>query len=144
MNPASPRWFEYRHLVTFGDTNAAGSVYFARYFHWQGECRERLLAAFYPEFVQDLRQGFGLVTEFARLDFQHEAVLFDTVRVRLSVTALSRSRIAFEFEFRREPDDRLLAHGAQAVIWVNPHRHPSLMPDKLFDATTTYFGLHAP
>lgn len=32
MNPTARRWFEYRHLVTFGDTNAAGSVYFAKYF----------------------------------------------------------------------------------------------------------------
>lgn len=144
MSTTDRRWFEYRHLVTFGDTNAAGSVYFARYFHWQGECRERLLAGFYPEFVQDLHQGFVLVTEFARLDFVHEAALFDTVRVRLTVTSLTRSRIAFEFEFLREPDNCVLARGAQAVIWTNPQRHPSLMPDKLFDATAGYFGLYEP
>jgi acyl-CoA thioesterase FadM len=62
----------------------------------------------------------------------------------LTVTSLSRSRIAFEFEFLREPDNGVLARGAQAVIWTNPQRHPSLMPDKLFDATAGYFGLHEP
>jgi enediyne biosynthesis thioesterase len=141
MSAADQRWFECRHLVTFGDTNIAGSVYFARYFHWQGECRERLLAEFYPEFPRDLRQGFSLITEFAHLDFFHEATLFDTVTVRLTVSSLSRSRIEFAFEFVREPDRQLLARGAQAVIWTNPQRHPSLMPDRLFDATATFFNI---
>lgn len=139
MNAAAPRWFEYEHLVTFADTNAAGSVYFAQFFLWQGECRERLLAQFYPEFAHQFRQGFAMITESAQLDFFHEAALFDRVRVRLSVTELTRSRIAFAFEFRREGDGALLARGRQAVIWVNSQRHPCLMPDALYDATADYF-----
>lgn len=141
MNPQKRRWFEHRHLVTFEDTNAAGSVYFAKYFSWQGEIRERLLAQFYPEFAADLHQGFGMITEFAQQEFFREAVLFDQVVMRLGVAALSRSRIEFEFEFLRDPDGLLLARGRQAVIWTNRQHHPSLMPDKLFDATAHYFGL---
>jgi len=49
MNAPERRWFDCRHLVTFGDTNTAGNVYFARFFDWQGECREKLLAQFYPD-----------------------------------------------------------------------------------------------
>jgi len=114
MNASSRCWFEYRHLVTFGDTNLAGSVYFAKYFAWQGECREKLLAQFYA------------------------------ILIRLTVSALTRSRIEFEFEFTREPDGRLLGHGKQAVIWTNAQHRPSLMPDKLYDATADYFGLGEP
>jgi enediyne biosynthesis thioesterase len=143
MNDTARRWFEYRHLVTFGDTNTAGSVYFANYFAWQGECRERLLAQFYPEFTSDLKQGFGMTTEFARQDFFSEAALFDQIVVRLTITALTRSRIEFEFEFVREQDGRLLGRGAQAVIWTNPQHRPSLMPDKLYEAAAHYFGVSA-
>ena len=137
------RWFECRHLVTFGDTNTAGSVYFTKYFEWQGECREKLLAQFYPEFANDLKKGFGMTTEFAHQDFISEAVLFDQILIRLSVAALTRSRIEFEFQFVREQDNRLLGRGSQAVIWTNPQHRPSLMPDKLYEATKTYFGLTA-
>jgi len=144
MNTDPRRWFEYRHLVTFGDTNTAGSVYFARYFAWQGECREKLLAQFYPEFSHDLKQGFGMTTEFAHQDFFSEAVLFDQVLVRMSVLALTRSRLDFEFEFIRESDAKLLGRGRQTVIWTNPERHPSLMPDKLFEAARAYFGFSEP
>jgi enediyne core biosynthesis thioesterase len=141
MNAPERRWFDYRHLVTFGNTNSAGSVYFSQYVVWQGECRERLLAQFYPEFAQDLKNGFGMTTEFVRQDFFAEAVLFDQVLIRLTVTTLTRSRIEFEFEFVRERDAKLLGRGTQAVIWTNFQHHPSLMPDKLYNATAGYFGL---
>jgi enediyne biosynthesis thioesterase len=127
--------------VTFADTTAAGSVYFAKYLAWQGECREKLLAEFYPEFAQDLRQGFGMTTEFVHQDFFSEATLFTLLRIKLTVTGLTRSRIEFEFEFVREPDGQLLGRGKQAVIWTSPQHRPSLMPDKLYHATADYFGL---
>ncbi len=141
MNPTDRRWFEYRRLVTFADTNVAGSVYYANYFAWQGECREQLLAQSYPEFADDLRRGFSLVTEFAQQEFFQEASLFDWVVVRQTVTALTRSRIEFEFEFVREKDGVLLSRGRQAVLWMNQQRRPSLMPEKLYAATAGYFGL---
>ena len=144
MNTPVRRWFEYRHLVTFGDTNTAGSVYFANYFAWQGECREKLLAQFYPEFAHDLKHGFGMNTEYAQQHFFSEAALFDHLVIRLTVTALTRSRIEFEFEFLREPDGKLLGRGQQAVIWTNAQHHPSLMPDKLYAATAGYFGVGEP
>jgi enediyne core biosynthesis thioesterase len=141
MSDSDRRWFEYRHLVTFGDTNAAGTVYFAKYFAWQGECRERALAHFYPEFTADLQQGFGMTTAFAREEYFAEAVLFDQLLVRLTVTALTRSKIEFEFEFIREQDGKLLSRGQQAVIWTNRQHRLSLMPEKLYDATAAYFQL---
>lgn len=136
MNPtqsASKPLFEYRHLVTFGDTNVVGNTYFAQYVVWQGKCREALMAEYYPEFVEDLRRGFGLITEFTHVDFHHESRLFDIVVVRLTVAGLSRTRIEFAFEYVREKDGLLLAHGRQAVIWVNPTQRLSLMPDKLYN-----------
>lgn len=140
MNDADRRWFESYHLVTFGDTNVAGNVYFAQFFHWQGKCREALLAEFYPEFVEDLRRGFGMVTEFAHNDFLSEAALFDELRIRITVIALTRSRIEFAFEFLRERDGTLLSRGRQAVVWTNPQHRPSLMPEALYRVTADYFG----
>lgn len=133
------KWFEHCHLVTFGDTNIVGNVSFANYFHWQGACREALMAETYPEFEDDLRRGFGMITEFAHMDFLQEARLFDHVLVRMTVSEVSRTRIEFEFEFTREKDGTLLARGKQAVVWINQQHRPSLMPDKLYDSIATYF-----
>ena len=138
------KWFERRYLVTFGDTNVVGNVYFAHYFRWQGECRESLMAEGYPEFHDDLRRGFNLVTEFAHMDFLYEARLFDRVLARMTVSSLSRTRIEFEFEFIRERDNSLLARGKQAVIWTNRQHRPALMPDKLYDNIVSYFDIRDP
>ena len=137
----TPATYRHRHLVTFGDTNAAGNVYFANYFHWQGECRETLLAQAYPEFARDLERGFGMITEFAHMDFLREALLFDTVLIDMSVTSLSRTRIEFHFDFLRESDSEKLCSGQQAVVWVNAQQRPSLMPDALYEQIEQYFGL---
>lgn len=103
--------------------------------------REVALAAIYPEFVNDLRRGFSLITEFAHMDFLLEARLFDHVLVRMTVSDLSRTRMEFAFEFRREEDNTLLALGKQAVVWINAQHRPSLMPDKLYDGTAAYYGV---
>jgi enediyne biosynthesis thioesterase len=141
VHDAERKWYQYRHLVTFGDTNIVSNVYFANYFHWQGACRESLMAETYPEFEDDLRRGFGLITEFAHIDFLQESRLFDRVLVRMTVSDVSRTRIEFEFEFVREKDDTLLAQGKQAVVWVNQQHRPSLMPDKLYDSVVSYFDV---
>ena len=43
------RIFEHKHVVTFGETNLLGNVYFTNFFVWQGECREMFLHEYVPE-----------------------------------------------------------------------------------------------
>jgi enediyne biosynthesis thioesterase len=143
-SPPESIWFEQRHLVTFAETNVAGNVYFAHYFAWQGACRDALLAEFYPEFEQDLQRGFSLLTEFAHVDFHRESRLFDTVVIRTTVVQLSRTRIEFGFEYRRESDETILASGRQAVVYVNAQRQPSLMPERLYRLCEERFGCGEP
>jgi enediyne biosynthesis thioesterase len=133
------KWFEYQHIVTFADTNVVGNVYFAYYFDWQGKCRDTFLREIYPEFVEDMRRGFSLITEFAHVDFMQEAALFDVVIVRMRVKDLTRTRIESEFEYIRQSDGNLLAKGRQAVIWLNAQHRPSLMPDALYERTLRFF-----
>lgn len=137
----TPIWHEITHMVTFAETNVVGNVYFAHHFFWQGIARESLLAMFYPEFAIDVKEGFGLITDYASMDFSHEARVFDSVQLRTTVTSLTRSRVEFEFEFIREKDGLLLSRGKQAVVWVNPQQRPSLMPDKLHRSIREYFGI---
>ncbi|MBD3334098.1 MAG: acyl-CoA thioesterase [Candidatus Eisenbacteria bacterium] len=132
--------YDYQHLVTFGDTNAVGNVYFANYFRWQGECREALMAEHFPEFAHYLRQGYGLVTEFAHVDYSQEARLFDRITVRMTLADISRTRMEFAFVFLRD-DGTELARGRQAVIWTDDRRRPNLMPEELYESAARYFGV---
>ena len=39
----SERYYEYRHVVGFKETNVVGNVYFTNHLEWQGRCREMFL-----------------------------------------------------------------------------------------------------
>jgi len=136
----SKKYYEYRHLVTFDDTNSAGNVYFAQYFKWMGKCRELILAEYYPEIISDMKKGFGFATEFAHIDFAKECFLYDNILVRMTIADLTRTRVEFDFQFINEKDAGVVATGKQAVIWVNAGHHPSLMPDKLYNLSKEHFG----
>ena len=135
------RAFRHDHLVTFGDTNVVGNVYFAEYFRWQGEIRERRLAQYYPEFVHDLERGFGLITEHADIDFVAEARIFDTVTIELTVVSLTRTRIEFKFEFFLKRDNSKLCSGSQSVVWINSQKRPAVMPEALYSSIVEAFEL---
>ena len=137
------KYYEYRHLVTFDDTNSVGNVYFAKFFQWMGSCREVITAEHYPELVTDIKRGFGFATEFAHIDYAQECFLFDKILIKMKVTDLSRTRIEFSFDFVNEKTNATIATGKQAVVWVNPQHRPSIMPDKLYDSIVEYFDFNS-
>ena len=142
MNADNPkRWLDYRHKITFIETNAVGNVYFSHYFALMGKARDVALEQFLPDVEAYLKQGFGLITEYAHIDFAHEGRLYDALLIRMGCLALSRTRIEFEFEFVREKDSTVLCKGRCAIIWVNPQHRPAIMPDSLYDGTVEYYGL---
>jgi enediyne core biosynthesis thioesterase len=135
------RWLEYRHKITFIETNVVGNVYFSHYFALMGKTRDAALEQLLPNVESYLKQGFGLITEYAHIDFAHEGRLYDALLIRMGCLALSRTRIEFEFEFIREQDTTVLCTGRTAIIWVNPQHRPAIMPDSLYDGTVKYYGL---
>ena len=140
-NNDSIKWYEYNHHVTFADTNMAGNVYFATYVMWMGKCRDLLMGEHYPQLKNHINNGFGFSTEFVHVDYIHETFLFDEVIVRLTISNLTRTRVEFLCEFVNAANNTLLAKGSQAVVWVNPQRRPSFMPDDLYNKSCEYFSI---
>ena len=136
-----PKWFEYQHKMTFLETNVVGNIYFSHYFALMGKCRDAALEQMLPDVETYLKQGFGLITEYAHIDFANEGRLFDRLLIRMGCLSLSRTRIEFEFEFIREQDGTVLCKGRNAIIWVSPQHRPAIMPDGLYNGTSEYYGL---
>ncbi|MCB2219790.1 MAG: acyl-CoA thioesterase [Bacteroidetes bacterium] len=134
------KYLDYEHLVTFSDTNSYGNVYFSKYIDLQGTVREKFLYDNLPGIVEELNSGNFFVTEFAHIDYKNEAILFDTIVVRMTIIDLSRTRIEFQFDYFNKKTNVLLAQGKQAVVWVNAQHRPALMPDELYDKVVGYFG----
>lgn len=92
-----PKKFIYRTKARLGDVNVFGTVYFARYFDWQGEAREEFFQLV-PGHERLMTSGIILVTKNASIEYKQSVRLFD--EVVLEVTTDNVKKLSFELVFR--------------------------------------------
>jgi enediyne core biosynthesis thioesterase len=109
-------YFEWRHVVSFEETNLVGNAYYAKYVSWQGRCREMFLRQVCPEILDDLRGGLKMFTLSVSCEYLTEVTAFDEIALRLSLEELTRTQIAFAFDYVRVGADELIARGRQRVV----------------------------
>ena len=134
------RSFEYRHIVTLDETNVVGNVYFAHYLHWQGHCRELFLATHAPGVLSAIQRGeLTIVTVSCSMNYYAECFAFDTIDVAMTLRMSTGSRLAMDFEFRRQTD--LAARGAQTVACMRRTESgvaPTEIPPELSKALAAF------
>src|SRR5262249_10796842 len=114
---ATMRFYEYRHAVTFEETNLVGNVYYVNHLRWQGRCREFFLRDHAPEVLAELARGLVLITTRCSCDYLAELAAFDEVVLRMRLGGLTQNRIALLFEYwrLRGAGEELVARGEQHV-----------------------------
>jgi enediyne core biosynthesis thioesterase len=95
------KFYEYKQIVGFEETNLTGNVYFTNYFHWQGRAREHFLRKYAPEILQQLEEGLALITLHCSCSFLDEVKAFDEVTVRMFLEEMQQNRIIMRFEYWR-------------------------------------------
>ena len=95
------KFYEYRHVVAFEETNLVGNVYYVNPLRWQGRCREMFLRDNAPEVLAELSQGLALATVRCSCDFLAELFAFDEVAVRMRLGGVIQNRITLLFEYWR-------------------------------------------
>jgi acyl-CoA thioesterase FadM len=128
-----PEFCQYRQQIPQPDANTVATVDFSHYFALMGKCRDVALQEMLPNADTYLKQGFGLMTEYAHIEFAKEGMKLSQVLVRMGCRSRTRTRMEFEFEFIGEPDGTLLGKGRNAVVWVNPQHNPAIMPEELYN-----------
>ena len=109
------KFYEYKQVIGFEETNLTGNVYFTNYFHWQGRAREHFLREHAPEILPQLEDGLALVTLHCSCSFLGEVKAFDEVTVRMFLEDMQQNRIAMRFEYWLDaPQPVLVARGEQA------------------------------
>ena len=68
------RFYEYRHIVGFEETNLVGNVYFVNHLRWQGRCRELFLRDHAPGVLAELGRGLSFVTIHVSCDYFEEVL----------------------------------------------------------------------
>ncbi|UFP96311.1 acyl-CoA thioesterase [Gloeobacter morelensis] len=99
--PRGRRAFEYRHTVSFEETNLVGNVYFANHLRWQGRCREMFLREHAPQVLEALNAGLALVTVRVACEYFNEFLAFDQVLIEMRLGHLAQNRVTMLFEYWR-------------------------------------------
>ena len=135
------RYFEYRHVVSFQETNLVGNVYYTNHLCWQGRCRELFLRDHAPDVIDELGRGLSLATVRCSCEYFAELMAFDEVIVRMRLAELLQNRVTLVFEYWRGAE--LVARGDQQVACMKREGErlvPALVPPSLREALGAYSG----
>jgi enediyne biosynthesis thioesterase len=137
------RAYEYRHVVSFEDTNLVGNVYFTKHLSWQGRCREAFLRERAPEVFAAVGDGLALVTVNCSCTYLAELTAGDDVVVRMRLSRLSQTSMALDFDYVtvRKGREVRVARGAQEVACMRRTADglvPALVPAALVEALMPY------
>ena len=133
------RYYEYRHLVSFQETNLVGNVYFTNHLAWQGRCREMFLRDHAPDVIGELSRGLSLATVSCSCEYFAELMAFDEVTVRMRLAELVQNRIRLAFEYWR--GEELVSRGGQQIACMKREGEklvPTPVPPSLKEALAAY------
>jgi enediyne biosynthesis thioesterase len=139
------RYYEYRHVVGFEETNLVGNVYYVNYLRWQGQCREMFLLEHAPGVLDKLRADLRLFTLKCDCEYTAEISAFDEISVRMRPEDLTQTQIGFAFDYTRisgESED-LVARGWQRIVFLRAdgaRLAPARVPDELRCAVKSYMA----
>lgn len=137
------RSYEYRHMVSFEETNLVGNVYYANHVRWQGRCREMFLYDHGIDVLKDFAEGLAIVTLRVSCEYLSELVAFDKIIIRMKLGGIVQNRISLVFEYYKESGagEELIAKGEQQVACMRragESLEPTPIPDQLREALRQY------
>jgi enediyne biosynthesis thioesterase len=137
------KYYEYRHVVGFEETNLVGNVYYTNHLAWQGRCREMFLREHAPEVLPELSRGLSLATVRCSCEYFAELAAFDEILVRMRLAELVQNRISLAFEYfrLRGGQEQLVARGEQQVACMKRDGGllaPTAIPAGLRQALAAY------
>lgn len=123
--------YEYKTVVTFGDTNAEGNMGHDRYASLFGKARELLALEFIPNFKNEAGKIFLLKTRSANYDYRGDFFFGDRISVRMTVTQVNHASFSLKAEFVNEETDTVHAIGEQLIAYADMNGKPVGLPKEL-------------
>jgi enediyne biosynthesis thioesterase len=126
--------FTHALTVYLKDSNAYGNTYFARYFEWQGICREKW---FYDCIARDMLQNVGVfITKHAEQDYLRETFPFQEVQCEMNVYDVKKC--SFWLEFRFFSGGAPVSVGRQHIVFANHAKQISALPELVIKRIKRY------
>jgi acyl-CoA thioesterase FadM len=126
--------FVHTLTIYLKDSNAYGNTYFARYFEWQGICREKW---FFECIARDMLQKQGVfITKHAEQDYLQETFPFQEVTCELN--AYGVKKCSFWLEFRFYADGKPVSVGRQQIVFADHDKQISALPEEVIERIKQY------
>ena len=134
LTAGSPKTFVHSFDIYLKDSNAFMNTYFARYFEWQGVCRERW---FHECIHDDLLGSDGMfVTKRAHQEYVHETFPFQRVDCYLNTVQVRQCSAYLLFRFC--VDGRKVSQGYQQILYAGRDRKIRRFPEGIVDRVKEY------
>lgn len=130
--------YEYKSVVTIGDTNCTQNMYFLNFFKLQGIVRELWVKDCVENSLVDLSNGLVLITRYASCKFLKDFYLYNNVIVRLQFTKLENTNAELRFRFINADTSELHAEGFQTIVVADNTHKPKRIPENWRNAINTY------
>ncbi len=107
--------------TTLAHANLVGNIYYANYYEWQGQIRDRFFYELIPEYFGGIGEKGELLALESRVDHLREAMPFDRIALTLAVKELRTCSVTFHLDyFRLEPDSSRIkiAYGMHRAAWT--------------------------
>jgi len=126
--------FKHAFDIYLKDSNAYTNTYFARYFEWQGVCRERW---FHQCISADMLQSQGVfITKRAHTEYVHETFPFQTVECELN--SFDVRHCSFYLLFRFKVGGQLVASGYQQIVFASLTKQIQRLPADVLTKIRAY------
>lgn len=131
-----PAAFGHRHRerVRFGDTDAAGIVYYANYLRWFEAGRAELMRAAGLPYHEVVNEGAYLPVIETWCRYRSSARYDDEVEIESWVHELRHATLLVAHRIYRLPERTLLVEGAARLGCVGPSGRPQRLPSRLVEA----------
>ena len=128
----------YQHELTpfLKDSNAYGNIYFARYFEWQGICREMWFTeCIYPNMF---KMDGAFLTRAAHNQYEKEVLPFQKIRCNLNAQNVKRTSFDLIFKFYDQKNE-VVSTGYQTVVYTDSlTKRIKKLPEEVLAKVKTY------
>ena len=119
--------------TTLSHANLVGNIYYANYYEWQGEIRDRFFYELIPDYFHGVGEKGELLALESRVDHLREAMPFDRILLTMAVKEVRSCQVTLHVDyFRLEPDGSpvKIAYGMHRAAWVtrDAQRRPTAAP----------------
>lgn len=115
---------EMEMLVTWGDCDAAGISYYARYFDWFTNARMQLLREYgFPYMTTFHNNGISLVCLSANCQYKKLVYPDEKVVLHTCLETLNRTKLSFTYQIRKQTG-LLVAEGETLHAYVDREGRP--------------------